>query len=1354
MGNGTLLTETGMTSIADGAERGQVAQRAWMHRQGEYWTLAHRDTVVHLRDGKGLHYLAALILHPDVEVHATDLVTAAPGGRLAKAPQAGRGRSAAAVAELDSTGGLGDAGAVLDDAAKRAYRERLAELRSEVDEAESFNDPERAARRRGELEFLQRELAAAVGLGGRDRRSASSAERARVNVTRALKATVRKIGGQAPTLGRYLELGVKTGIFCSFHPPPGFEIAIGEPEAPAAAGGPPPAPAPAPDPAAPHAAAAGPASSRALRTFVFVEIAGALELAARLGDEEWAQLLAGHDAAVVAQARRFGGHAGGRLGEQTLVVFDAPASGVLFAEALVLDARAAGHALRAGVHTGECELLGDAFVGIAVHAAARVSSLARPGEVLVSSIVRDLVAGSDLELTDRGVHALRGVTREWRLYGLRMQDPVPAARTPARRSEAPAAIPLPPRLRAAAERPLFGREHELARLRAAYERAREGGRPFVLLAGEPGIGKSRLAAEAATLAHADGATVLHGRCDADLGLPYQAFAGALGHYVQHAPPALADRLRASGGGALARLVPQLSDSAAPGAPDADRHVLFAEVAALLATNPWPPLVLVLDDLHWADRPTLALLRYLFGAPALGHLLVVGTYRSTEVGDDHALAHLLAELDSDVDGERLELGGLSQADILALTAQVVGRELPPGLLELARVLTLETRGNAFFLTEILHHLADSGELERDGSAWERRGEAPAIELPGNVLETIARRVTRLGAEAGDLLAIAATIGAEFDVGVLSRAARVSEDQALDLLDRAIAAGLVTAPADTGRSYRFAHALVGHTVYQRLPPGRRRRLHRRVAGAIEDLTGGDGGPGRIAELANHVIRGAYAEDLPKALLYARRAGDRALEQLAPQEGERWYERALGLLGDLPVADDAQRCDLLVGLGRAQCQSGNAAFRQTLLDAAEIARRLGDRDRLVEAALANTRGFASATGEVDAERVDVLEGALAAVGEQDSAVRARLLATLAAELTFAGDWERRRRLSDEALGAARGAGDPATLAHVLSTRFLAIWTPETLAGRYAETEEELELAKRSGDRLARFRALHWRAAACVERGELEQAAQLVTRESKLAAELGQPTASWLAAYDRATRALMRGLLDEAETQTETAGRIARESGQPEALAFYVGQLLNVRFEQGRLSELEPMIAAQVQANPGIPAFRAALALAYSESGKETDARDLLDADGSAAFVALPYDSNWLVGLAIYAEACGQVGSRIAARSLYLLLEPWAGQVAFNSATTWGSIERHLGNLAAVFGRAEEAEQRLRRAAELHERMGAPIWLARTRLDLARVLRPGRREERERRWLLEQAMSTARELGCATIERRAAALIEEEPE
>ncbi|HEX2085949.1 MAG TPA: AAA family ATPase, partial [Solirubrobacteraceae bacterium] len=908
-------------------------------------------------------------------------------------------------------------------------------------------------------------------------------------------------------------------------------------------------------------------------------------------------------------------------------------------------------------------------------------------------------------------------------------------------------VPLPRRLATATTQRLFGRDEELAALARALDRARRGDRRVVLLTGDPGIGKTRLLAQAGLAAAEEGATVLYGRCDADLGMPYQPFVEALGHLAEHAPAALLERHR---GGVLGRLVPRLRDDGpAPAAsaalPDADRYLLFAEATALLAAVPRRPLVLLLDDLHAADRPTLMLLRYLLGAPAPLETLVVATYRATEVGDDHPLAAFVGDVTRDAACERIALGGLGQADVLGLTAALAGHDLDAQVADLARALRDETDGNPFFVTAVFQHLAESGDLVVEAGRWSTREPGAELELPGSVRETIVRRVGRLGEDAAAVLHAAATIGEEFEAGLLARTLERDEDDVLDALDAAVAAGLVTVPSALGTRYAFAHALVAHTLYGDLPPGRRRRLHRRIAAALEDACGGDPGT-RIGELAHHAIKGAYSEDVPRAIDWARRAGEHALDQLAPDDAERWFERALALLEQLPD-DPALRCDLLIGLGTAQRESGHASFRRTLLDAADLARDLDDGERLARAALANTRGFVSATGAVDDERVAVVEAALALTQESSDAVRARLQATLAAELTFAGDWRRRAALSDLALDQARACGDPAVLRDVLSARFMTIWTPETLEQRLRDTAEELELAEHGGDPIARFRALHWRATACLEAGEVDEAARLIEREARLAERIGQPTALWLAAYDRAIKALVRGLTGEAETWAETARRIAVESGQPEALAFYVGQLINIRYEQGRLGELEPLIAAQVEQNPGIPAFRSALALARADAEQHDAAREVLDGDAAAGFSDLPYDSNWLVGMTIYAEAAGRIGHEAAAAVLHPLLEPWHAQIAFNSATAWGTVDRHLGNLAAVLGRRDEAEERLRRAAALHERIAAPLWLARTRADLAAVLGPGD----EARELVEQARVTARELGAAAIERRANTLAEE---
>lgn len=1111
-----------------------------------------------------------------------------------------------------------------------------------------------------------------------------------------------------------------------------------------------------------------PHQGRLHQTLLITDIVRSTEHVAKMGDLRWRELLERHDATVYEHV----GAAGGRIladrGDGFLIAFDAPAPAVRCAEGLCLATLGLGVQLRGGIHAGECELLGDRLAGLAIHIAARIGELARGSQVLVSAAALEPLEGTGLEFDDHGVHRLRGVPGEWRVYALRSRRLIAAREPTITETQEISQVPLPAQCAARRkEVKLVDRTAELQKCVSTFERVRTGEPRTIFITGEPGIGKTRLAAEVAGALHDAGATVLCGRCDPELGVPYQPFVEILTHYARFAPPELLAQHRAQYGRELARLVPELGGSAAPPAAqgaeprEENRHLMFAAVAGLLRTAAFQrPLALVIDDLQWADRPTLLMLKYvLVNRPAA---LAVCTYRSTELARREALRELLTELRREGRGvEQIELTGFSGGDVVEMAEAVTEEQLDPLAVELVRALGAETNGNPFFLAEILRNLKDGGGVSQAAARAAGGGGAPALHVPRSVRDAIASRVARMGERTDRVLEASAVIGREFDIELLARMLGEDEEQLIDVLDAAVAASLISEVPGIGMRYSFIHPLIPPALYERLGGGSRRRLHRRALEGLEQLLGEESREHRSGELAHHALAAVPMVDAAKAVEYARRAGDHALGKLAPQEALRWYELAIelherraGAAGDEPGSGaevrEATRCELLIGRGIAQQQSGDPAFRETLLRAGALARKLGDTDRLVRAVLANTRGFVSSTGRVDAERVAMLEAALRACGEHDSAARARLLGILSAELTFAGDWQHRRALSDESLAIASRLGEPHTLSEVLSERFITIWTPETLDQRLADTNRALAIAEEMGDPLARFLALHWKAAAAVEAGKLDLAAELVERESAVAERLGQPTSSWLTAYDRATQALMHGLLDEAERSAEDAWRIASESEQPEALAFYAGQLVNIRFEDGRLGELEPLIAQQVHDNPGIPAFRAALVLARSEAGMSEEALEVLAVDAGTDFAEIPYDSNWLAGVAIYAQAVGDLGEPEAAAKLERLLAPWRDHVVFNSATTWGLVERHLGNLARVLCRDDEAERLLAHAAERHEQMGAPVWLARTRLDLSKVLiRDAARRERASA-LLEQALRTARDLGCAGIERQAAELLE----
>ncbi len=345
--------------------------------------------------------------------------------------------------------------------------------------------------------------------------------------------------------------------------------------------------------------------------------------------------------------------------------------------------------------------------------------------------------------------------------------------------------------------------------------------------------------------------------------------------------------------------------------------------------------------------------------------------------------------------------------------------------------------------------------------------------------------------------------------------------------------------------------------------------------------------------------------------------------------------------------------------------------MLEAARLGRRLGDSKLLVRAAIENTRGFVSDAGEIDTERVAMLEAALEAVGADDSRERALLLGMLATELTFAPERERRVALADEALAVARRLDDPRTLCYVLGARSMPIWAPDTLGERLECSAESVHLADGLGDPLARFHALHWHGVALVQAGEMDEVRRVVRRERELAGRLGEPSARWLARYDEATVATVAGDLADAERLASEALEIAMDSGQPDAMSLYASQLTNIRYDQGRLAELQPMIAETASAHPNIPSFRALLALAYVEGELPLEAAELLAAE---RLEPLPRDMTWLACVVLWAQVCASVGDSKRAGALYELLRPYAGQVVYTGISAWGDVDHALGRLATV--------------------------------------------------------------------------------
>jgi len=921
-------------------------------------------------------------------------------------------------------------------------------------------------------------------------------------------------------------------------------------------------------------------------------------------------------------------------------------------------------------------------------------------------------------------------------------DPAPEGR-PARRQ---GGLDLPaPALLTEMGNVFVGRTAELERIEACWQ-APPGGPQLVLLSGEPGVGKTRLAAEFAKRARAAGATVLAGRCDEDLGVPYQPFVEALRDYA---------RSRADLGrypGELARLIPEIAHE--PGVPpplrsdpETEQYRLFDAVASWLDTAASErPVLLVTDDLHWAARPTLHLLRHVTRSARAARLLIVGTYRDSELGRNHALVRLLADLRRQPSVLRIGLAGLDEAGVVAFLEHTAGHRLTPDDERLAGALHAETGGNPFFVREILRHLVETGAVDRRGGRWGIRTGLDGLGIPDGVREVVGRRLSRLSDEAVAVLRVGAVIGPEFDLPLLSAASGSDGEALLAVLDEAIESRLMIEKQGGGPHFRFAHAIVRSTLHDSLGTARRMAIHRRVAGALERLAPEPSGD-QLAALAHHWSRGAGApHERALAVEYSAKAAERALAQLAHEEAAAHYQRALDLL---PATAEAEQVELLIGMGEAQRRAGDAAHRQTLLAASGLARRRGDAAGQARAAIANSPGSKpSIFGVTDHERVVALEAALDAVGPVDSADRARLLATLALELFHSDDRDRRLRLSDDALALARRLDRPELLAQVLAARPFAIGGPDTLERRVADTAELLRVAERLADPVTTHRAWWSRFRVAVEVGDTVEADRCLAAQSALVASTGQPTIAWMTGLQQVARALRRGEFDAAAGLLPDVLGQGRQTGQPDARLYFAIQLFQLCYEQGRPDDAEETVRTVVAASPELPSIHMALALLHAEQGRPDDARALFDGVARAGFDALPVEASTMVAWTFAADLAASLDDRERAAQLHPLLEPYPEQVAvWAVGLGTGSVSHRLGRLARTLGELDHADAHYAVAAAVEERAGAPTWLARTRLEWAQVLlergRPADRDGAAE--LLRLCRTTAAATGLRRVAERA---------
>ena len=1064
-----------------------------------------------------------------------------------------------------------------------------------------------------------------------------------------------------------------------------------------------------------------------LAAVLFCDVVGSTEARVRLGDAHADEEQARFEALVGAVVSESGGRVVKGLGDGAMVAFDGPSAAV---DAAVALQQRSGRALTVGISMGEVTITdeGDLF-GTAVVEASRLCSAAAAGQVLVGAMAAQLAGRGDARLDPVAPVTAKG-----------FPEPIEAFEV----AWAPlcgdsVSLPMPAALTTRSLFPFVARPTEWQLLDNAWTAVCDGGRNIALVRGEPGAGKTRLVTEFARKVGDNGGIVLFGACREDGGPPFGAILDALEHLVVHSDQlsldvAAVNRVRAT------EHFDEVSDDEFRQDP---RATFFVAISDLLAdAGRAAPVLLILDDLQWARRPTLQLVSHLLRSPTRLRLCILATHRDTPADADDAFTDALAELHRVEGTTRVPVRGLDDSGVGAFVAAMAGTELDDALLHAVAVLARQTDGNPFLLGELWQHLVEVGALERTATGWRERGNLDTLATPESVRSVVGRRIDRLPVPARDLLEVAAVAGSPFAVDLLTGATETDAVHVLEQLEPAIAAGTIEPVGAT--TFRFAHALVENAVYERLAPARRASVHAAIASAIQRRGISDRS---LADLARHSIAAVPIIDPREAVAITIRAADAATRAFA-------YEDAVELLTTvLPLSDDAaDQAEMLLRIARAQIPSGDIErSRENLLIAIDVARSVGHEDLVLRAALAfEEGGWRLGLPGNEAERL--LRDAMPYAA--DEATRLRALAARGRALALSGD-PAAEHVIEQAVREARASGDERSLQFALVTWFNIGLFPEKYALMIERVQELRALSAGTDDIANQMHAEHWTLCALMlnaQFGEIDETAAECQRLARLS---GDPFHGHLSAALRSTLAMMHGRFGEAERAAEEARDLANLLTGVDGSGAYGMQMFSLRREQGRLGEIRPVVEAIVRLGNERGTWRPGLAAVYAELDLLEQARSEIKLLVTPGMPRLARDGLYEISLSFLADAVVALGDRGAAAILYAALEPYRNSLVLGGhlIACYGSADRYLGALAETAGRARDAERHYIRAIEVDSAAGSPTWLAHSQVRYARFLaRQGRRDGPARaRDLLDDAIANARAVGMPVVERRAIELREE---
>ena len=897
--------------------------------------------------------------------------------------------------------------------------------------------------------------------------------------------------------------------------------------------------------------------------------------------------------------------------------------------------------------------------------------------------------------------------------------------------------------------PFVGRRSELQLLHGALGGALAGRGRVVVLSGEAGIGKTRLAQEVATLALRRGMLAVWGRCLEEPGAPpFLPWTRAMQACLRACRDERLATMLGREAAAAAEIAPELAGRLPPGTAvsaigegDQARFRLFAAVAHFWRqVTALRPLLLILDNLHWADASSLRLLAFIAQDIGERRLLLLGSYREAELSRQHPLAATLAELLNTPQFCRLPLPGLSLDETARLVAAASAVTPPPAVVA---AIHRRTEGNPLFLVETLHFM-------HQGLVGNDPGAAAALveTVPGSIRAVIGQRLNRLSAPCCALLAIAACIGRDFDLTVLAELAGAdSEASLLETLDEALAQRVIES-LPTMSQYQFSHALIREVLYDELPAARRVALHQRIAASLQMRHAGDL-DAVLAQIAYHAAAALPAGDPAQALDIAQRAAARAAALRAYEEALRCYQLALQLQERWLPAERARRCALLLALGAVQTHAGeNDASAATFLDAATLARKLGDTTLFAQAALGfEDNGWRiSLPGE---QAAALLEESLAMADHLEGALQVDLHAALCRACIFCDRLQQAHTAQRRAVALARALAQPQPLFRALAAMVPSRHDPAQLDERLRCAREALAVAESAGHMEWVDALTGWYFGDLVEKGELDAARALAQVHARVADTIRQPFMQTMGLASLTLLASYEGRFADAERLALETFTLGQRFLPGNAQGAYSLQIFVLRHHQGRLGEVLPALRSVVGRVPRDSLWQPGLALICTELDLLAPAREAYEALAADDFARIARDGMWLTNIAFAAEVCARLGDRARAAALYRLLEPYAGRnvVTGTNIACFGAVDRYRGMLAALAGDDALAGPHFAAAAALDQRGGGSPWLAHSRLEWARWL-SSCGDTTAARGQLDAALALGRELGMAGLIRCCAAL------